>query len=81
MDVSKGSEFMPAIFSKTLYGDGINDDSEAIQQMLDSGISAVYLPPPERIGTLHNPCLMKMHQSLQSIQLINALNAVKSDNC
>jgi hypothetical protein len=28
----------------TLYKDGIHDDSDAIQEMLDSGASVVYLP-------------------------------------
>ena len=32
----------------TLYGDGINDDYLAIQELLDSGISEVYLPPPKK---------------------------------
>ena len=31
-----------------LYGDGIHDDAPAIQEMLDSGISAVILPVPEK---------------------------------
>lgn len=32
----------------TLFGDGINDDTAAIQWLLDSGKSCVYLPPPEK---------------------------------
>lgn len=31
-----------------LYGDGINDDFPAIQELLDSEISEVYLPTPEK---------------------------------
>lgn len=31
-----------------LYGDGINDDYPAIQEMLDSGMQVVYLPVPEK---------------------------------
>ena len=30
-----------------LYGDGINDDTQAIQEMLDTGISVVELPVPK----------------------------------
>ena len=30
----------------TLYGDGIHDDTKAIQEMLDSGICEVALPAP-----------------------------------
>lgn len=39
---------------RELYGDGIHDDAPAIQERLDSGISAVILPPPKTcycIGT------------------------------
>lgn len=32
----------------TLYGDGIYDDAPAIQEMLDSGISSVVLPVPQK---------------------------------
>ncbi len=31
-----------------LYGDGIHDDFPAIQEMIDSGVCEVLLPPPER---------------------------------
>lgn len=32
----------------TLYGDGLHDDQPAIQQMLDSGVCEVTLPPPQK---------------------------------
>ena len=32
----------------TLYGNGINDDAPAIQEMLDSGVSEVKLPVPQK---------------------------------
>ena len=32
----------------TLYGDGVHDDYPAIQEMLDSGVCEVCLPPPEK---------------------------------
>ena len=31
-----------------LYGDGVRDDTAAIQARLDAGMSCVYLPPPKR---------------------------------
>ena len=31
-----------------LCGDGVHDDTAAIQARLDSGASLVYLPPPEK---------------------------------
>ena len=31
-----------------LYGNGVNDDYSAIQEMLDSGINEVVLPAPEK---------------------------------
>ena len=31
-----------------LYGDGIHDDTPAIQEMLDSGAVLIELPPPAK---------------------------------
>ena len=31
-----------------LYGDGVHSDASAIQEMLDSGASEIYLPAPEK---------------------------------
>lgn len=32
-----------------LYGDGIHDDYPAIQEMIDSGVSEIFLPAPEKL--------------------------------
>ena len=32
----------------TLYGDGIHDDTDAIQEMIDSGVCEVSLPAPKK---------------------------------
>ena len=34
--------------TKNLVGDGVADDTDAIQQLLDTGAPLVYLPPPKR---------------------------------
>ena len=36
-----------ATLKYTLYGDGINDDTAAIQELIDSGICEVSLPAPK----------------------------------
>ena len=47
-------------FKNKLYGDGINDDLPAIQEMLDSGMTVVYLPPAKKnyliSGTISFDC-------------------------
>lgn len=50
----------------TLYGDGIHDDYPAIQEMLDSGMPLVYLPPVKE-GYRISRCL-KIH-SRQELKL------------
>lgn len=42
-----------------LYGNGVNDDYPAIQEMLDSGISEVILPPTEKCYLISNT--LKIH--------------------
>ena len=37
-----------------LYGDGINDDTDAIQELIDSGSCEVALPPPKSIILYRN---------------------------
>lgn len=64
----------------TLYGDGIHDDYSAIQEMLDSGATLVYLPPAEVQYTISH-CL-KIH-SFQELKLDCFTRIVLSDhaNC
>ena len=38
-----------------LYGDGINDDTAAIQEMIDSGTSEVSLPAPKKFYLISKP--------------------------
>lgn len=48
-----------------LYGDGIHDDLPAIQEMLDSGIKVIYLPPPEKNYLISGTIFMHSNQELK----------------
>ena len=39
----------------TLYGDGIHDDTNAIQEMIDSGVCEVILPAPKKFYLISKP--------------------------
>ncbi len=47
-----------------LYGNGINDDAPAIQEMLDSGTAAVQLPPPVKEYCIGSTLKLHSNQSL-----------------
>lgn len=44
-----------------LYGDGIHDDTEAIQALIDGGACEVTLPPPERYYLISKPLELPSH--------------------
>ena len=48
----------------TLYGDGVHDDAPAIQELLDSGISAVILPTPAKNYAIGSTLVIHSGQSL-----------------
>ncbi len=48
-----------------LYGDGIHDDYAAIQEMLDSGMSCVYLPVPEKNYLISKTLKIHSNQELK----------------
>lgn len=48
-----------------LYGDGVHDDTEAIQEMLDTGISMVELPAPLDKYLISKTLLIGSHQTLK----------------
>ena len=60
-----------------LYGDGVHDDLPAIQEMLDSGASCVYLPMPERNYLISGP--VKIHSN-QELRLDRFTRVVLADN-
>ena len=49
----------------TLYGDGIHDDTEAIQEMLDSGICEVALPVPKAFYCISKTLRVHSGQTLR----------------
>lgn len=48
-----------------LYGDGVHDDTAAIQARLDSGLSCVYLPPPAKEYLISKALEMSSGQELR----------------
>ena len=42
----------------TLFGDGIHDDTDAIQEMIDSGVCEVSLPAPEVRDLISRPLVI-----------------------
>ena len=62
-----------------IYGDGIHDDTAGIQQALDSGVSAVYLPPPAKHYLISRTLKIHSHQSLVLERFTVIRLAPKSD--
>ncbi|MDR2440036.1 MAG: glycoside hydrolase family 55 protein, partial [Planctomycetaceae bacterium] len=56
--------FVKEIFSQ-LIGNGIADDTQAIQVMLDSGEKLVYLPPPAKHYVISKPLRIYSNQTLK----------------
>ncbi|MDR1270356.1 MAG: glycoside hydrolase family 55 protein, partial [Planctomycetaceae bacterium] len=48
-----------------LAGDGVADDTQAIQTMLDSGEKLVYLPPPAKHYVISKPLRIHSNQTLK----------------
>ena len=48
-----------------LFGDGIHDDQPAIQEMLDSRASCIYLPPPEKCYIISKTLRIHSNQELR----------------
>ncbi len=48
-----------------LFGDGINDDTLAIQEMLDSGVSEVFLPAPKKHYSISKTLKIHSNQTLR----------------
>lgn len=49
----------------TLYGDGIHDDTSAIQELLDSGISEIALPAPKVHYNISQTLIIHSNQTLR----------------
>ena len=64
----------------TLYGDGIHDDAPAIQEMLDSGVSAVVLPVPEKNYAIGSTLVIHSGQSLVLPEM-TVIKLLPQSNC
>lgn len=64
-----------------LYGDGIHDDTLAIQELLDSGISVVQLPVPQAHYCISAALKIHSNQTLQLGQTTRVLLLPHSDCC
>lgn len=62
-----------------LYGDGVHDDTAAIQARLDDGRSCVYLPPPEKFYLISRPLKIHSNQELRLDRYTLVRLAPKSD--
>ena len=64
----------------TLYGDGIHDDAPAIQEMLDSGTSAVILPVPQKHYAIGETLVIHSGQSL-ILPEMTVIKLLPNSNC
>ncbi len=53
------------MFKYTLYGDGIHDDTNAIQEMIDSGVCEVSLPVPSKRYLISRPLIIPSNFKLK----------------
>ena len=60
-------------------GDGVTDDTMAIQARLDSGVSCVYLPPPEKHYLISRTLKIGSNQELRLDRFSVIRLAPKSD--
>ena len=49
----------------TLYGDGVHDDTNAIQEMIDSGVCEVSLPAPQKLYLISRPLVIPSNFKLK----------------
>lgn len=65
---------------RELYGDGLRDDTDAIQQRLDSGSPLVYLPPPAEAYTISRPLRIHSRQTLR-LDRFSVIRLAPDSNC
>ena len=53
------------MYQYTLYGDGIHDDTDAIQERIDSGVCELSLPAPIKNYLISRPLLIPSHFKLK----------------
>ena len=69
----------------TLYGDGIHDDTAAIQELIDSGVCEVVLPAPKNYYLISKPLIIPSNFKLKlprfaTIKLADGSNCVMLQN-
>ena len=64
-----------------LYGDGINDDTQAIQRLLDSGICEVVLPVPNKEYVISKTLKIHAGQTLRFPRFAKIRLAADSNCC
>lgn len=65
----------------TLFGDGVRDDWPAIQEMLDAGLSLIYLPPPEKHYLISKTLKIGSGQELKLDRYTRIVLAAGADCC
>lgn len=63
-----------------LIGDGVSDDTAAIQAMLDSGVSCVYLPPPAKEYLISKTLKIGSNQELK-LDRFTVVRLAPNSNC
>lgn len=63
-----------------LYGDGIHDDLPAIQEMLDTGVTVVYLPPAEKNYLISGTIFIHSNQELK-LDRYTVIKLAANSNC
>ena len=63
-----------------LYGDGVHDDSDAIQERLDSGISCVELPPTDKCYLISKTLKIHSNQELR-LQRATVIRLAPESDC
>ena len=69
----------PTVLQPVLHGDGVQDDTDAIQAMLDSGKSCIYLPPPEKEYLISRTLIIGDEQELRLDRFTRVRLAPNSD--
>ena len=66
--------------SLLLAGDGIHDDTEAIQSLLDSGVNLIHLPPPAKHYVISKTLIMHSGQELK-LDRFTRIRLAAGSNC
>ena len=63
-----------------IYGDGVHCDSQAIQELLDSGTRCVYLPAPKDCYVIDRPLIIHSNQELR-MDRYTVMKLAPNSNC